>query len=504
MKKRKSFCSLVLAAVLLLLSGSAAAAAKPVQKVPLIYIHGFFSDSIYETRGDVESKKLWPPDKSLFLNDLKNAAPELLKDLTLQRWDELLDRSLAIANPVFSPLYYDESGTPKDESGAEANDPAAIAAQGEGSFRYDWRADPLETAESLNRFIASVCEAAGTTQVDVYAHSFGGIVLLSYLTVYGNERIRAVVFDSVAIYGESFNGELMTGQVTLDAHGLYNYYNSVLASMLPYHAIASELFGAAERLGLIDLLSRLGNEAIRHLKTRIIREFLLPLYCNWPSVWAMVPDEYLDAAMHYVFDELYAGQDHTALQQKIQTYNTQVRVHKAETLRALNQTANVYVLSRTGFASIPLTPSCGNLSDGIVDTKYSSFGATTSDYGETLPDSVLENTNPAYLSPEKDIDASTCLFPEQTWFLRNTRHTLSNDEALIAALLNEQTQATVNTFAAFPRFLIYDDSTETLLPDSGSQTPGLLQRIRLLVADFKRLLSDVLQPLTSRFFKNAG
>lgn len=328
--------------------------------------------------------------------------------------------------------------------------------------------------------------------------------MLSYLTVYGNERIRAVVFDSVAIYGESFNGELMTGQVTLDAHGLYNYFNSVLASMLPYHAIASELFGAAERLGLIDLLSRLGNEAIRHLKTRIIREFLLPLYCNWPSVWAMVPDEYLDAAMHYVFDELYAGQDHTALQQKIQTYNTQVRVHKAETLRALNQTANVYVLSRTGFASIPLTPSCGNLSDGIVDTKYSSFGATTSDYGETLPDSVLENTNPAYLSPEKDIDASTCLFPEQTWFLRNTRHTLSNDEALIAALLNEQTQATVNTFAAFPRFLIYDDSTETLLPDSGSQTPGLLQRIRLLVADFKRLLSDVLQPLTSRFFKNAG
>ena len=130
MKKRKSFCSLLLAAVLLLLSGSAAAAAKPVQKVPLIYIHGFFSDSIYETRGDVESKKLWPPDKSLFLNDLKNAAPELLKDLTLQRWDELLDRSLAIANPVFSPLYYDESGTPKDESGAEANDPAAIAAQG--------------------------------------------------------------------------------------------------------------------------------------------------------------------------------------------------------------------------------------------------------------------------------------------------------------------------------------------------------------------------------------
>ena len=179
-------------------------------------------------------------------------------------------------------------------------------------------------------------------------------------------------------------------------------------------------------------------------------------------------------------------------------------MHKGQTLRALNQTANVYVLSRTGFASIPLTPSCGNLSDGIVDTKYSSFGATTSDYGETLPDSVLENTNPAYLSPEKDIDASTCLFPEQTWFLRNTRHTLSNDEALIAALLNEQTQATVNTFAAFPRFLIYDDSTETLLPDSGSQTPGLLQRIRLLVADFKRLLSDVLQPLTSRFFKNAG
>ncbi len=56
----------------------------------------------------------------------------------------------------------------------------------------------------------------------------------------------------------------------------------------------------------------------------------------------------------------------------------------------------------------------------------SSFGATCSKIGETLPADYIEQRKEEglgeYISPDMQIDASTCLFPETTWIVKNVHH----------------------------------------------------------------------------------
>ena len=191
------------------------------------------------------------------------------------------------------------------------------------------------------------------------------------------------------------------------------------------------------------------------------------MFGNWLTIWAMIPDKDTEAAQEMVFETLCADQDRSVLRGKIDEYNNDVRKNKVQTLQTLNDDANVYVISRYGYSSIPVTSSFRTLSDGTVDTKYTSFGATTSDYDKTLTKDQIKNVPAEYISPDQRVDASTCLFPEQTWFVRNMKHSLQAKslEVMMNQLLAQDEQATVNTFSQYPRFLVYDAATDTLSPD---------------------------------------
>ena len=69
----------------------------------------------------------------------------------------------------------------------------------------------------------------------------------------------------------------------------------------------------------------------------------------------------------------------------------------------------------------------GATAQGDADTTVfrQSFGATASDYNEVLSKEYLDSVLPdnmKYISPDKKIDASTCLFPERTWFVKDLHH----------------------------------------------------------------------------------
>ena len=505
MKKTKKVLALLLAVVLLALSASAAFAAAPAEACPEIYIHGYMGSDLLADRSDPFSEQVWAPDMNALFGDVKDALPAMLFALVTKDWERLGDKLLEVVDPYFRPIFYGNDGTPANSVGVWFGYPEYVDSDSEVMFRYDWREDPLKTAADFNDFVEYICAVTGAQQVRIHAHSYGGTVLTTYLTLYGNERVRTVVFDSTAIYGETYTGELMTGHIIFDPQSLEDYLKYSFSGG-DYYTSLMELLKTARVMGLTDLLAKLANELVEAQGERVMRELLLPMFANWPSIWAMIPDKDVDASMHFIFDEIGKDDDRSGLREKVEAYNTLVRPYKTETLKALNEKANVYVISRTGYSSIPLTPSYSNLSDGTVDTMYSSFGATTAEYGKQLPDSAIAGKDQSYISPKKDIDASTCLFPEQTWFVRGAKHPNHNYEglnALIELQLNSSEQFTVNTYQEYPRFLTINPETGVMQPekaDSAANTGvgkaiSILERLRNFLTDLRKLLNFIFSKL---------
>lgn len=498
MKRFQSFVALTVSVLLLLCMLPATAFAEAAaQDVPTIYVHGFMSESIYTDRNNPSSHEVFPDGANEILDAVKAGLPDLVKALMRRDWDAFGDRAAEIANGLLSPAYLGDDGAVHDGSGVFFAYPAPdqIKPGMELRFSYDWRADPMESAAKLNDFVNYVCAATGAEKVNMYGHSLGGVIMLTYFSLYGFEHIRSVCFNTAAIYGETYTGELMTGDLLISSDALKGYLR-YLVDENEYPTLLSGLERLLEQSGLVDHVERFGNGLLEKIRDTVQERVMLPLFGNWLSIWSMVPDEYIDDAMAYVFDNWYAGEDHAALREKVEAYNTQVREKREETLRALNESANVYVLSRYGTMSFPLTGSYRNLGDGVIDTKYSSFGATTGRFEEPLSEAYRAGVPAEYISPDGTVDASTCLFPMQTWFLRGLHHSTNSShlDAMIYTLLRYDGQATVDTFESYPRFLRYNYQDGRLSPDAAASAPQFGDRLHDLLRELKALL----QRLTDR------
>lgn len=87
---------------------------------------------------------------------------------------------------------------------------------------------------------------------------------------------------------------------------------------------------------------------------------------------------------------------------------------------------NIRIVSKYGFQMLPVLESLDEQGDVWTTTRFSSLGATVSKIGTTFSDEYIESRKALgyekYISPDRQIDASTCVFPEYTWFLKNAIH----------------------------------------------------------------------------------
>ena len=146
----------------------------------------------------------------------------------------------------------------------------------------------------------------------------------------------------------------------------------------------------------------------------------------------------------------------------------------------------------------PLVTLWKSTSDGTVDTKYASLGATCGNVKETLSGDYLNALeNRKYLSPDNMIDASTCALPECTWFVRDWLHCNGNagiDELFNLVMTGDE--VSVDSFERFPQFLEADDDADTVYPVTGApdesarfrNSPTFLNFIRFLFSLVKKHL----------------
>jgi len=119
----------------------------------------------------------------------------------------------------------------------------------------------------------------------------------------------------------------------------------------------------------------------------------------------------------------------------------------------------VAVICAYGKAPIPLLSDTTYQCDMLIDTSYSSGGATTALMGQTLPPGGSK-----YRSPDGLVDASTCVLPDQTWFIKYNGHQFLPSFELRQWIIHSKSYPTIRSNPQFPQYLrlIDDNKTEPL------------------------------------------
>ena len=468
MKTSKKILSLILCVIMVVTMGVPAFAAVDESVVcPEIYVPGFNSTVLYADK-NAPASQIGLPDKETIIQLVKD---EILPAFIVYAADKdstkLGNVISDVANRMFEDWFNDPDGTAKDNSGANFVYPAEknIKNNSRLRFGYDWRGDPVESAAELNDFINYVLGCTGADKVALSAHSLGSIVVLSYISIYGSDKIMGIAMDSPAIEGLSSLGELVCGRTDFEPEGVAALFKMIIGTN-EYEELLSSIVDIFTLAGINGAFSDFLNDAYDGVGAVFFTKTLLPLFGCWPSIWAMVPDEYIDSAMADIFVKEFADDSYADLKAKIQFYNDEIRTDKIQTLIDFDAVGRFAVVSRYGYNAVPMTSRWSMLSDTVIETENSSFGATTAKVGEHFSDEELSGKDMKYISPDKTIDASTCIFKEKTWFIKNASHSESTvSTEFLRQLLFSGEESTCDN-SDLPRFMLYDRENKAVVADN--------------------------------------
>lgn len=467
MKTAKKILALILSTVLIMIILVPAVAAGTVnQTCPEIYVPGFMSGTICTDKNNPETANRIP-DKDEIIEAVKNEVVPAFIAYAADGDADKLGKSIAdVINEMFEDWFNNHDGSAKGNAGVSFTYPSkkAVASANRTEFRYDWRGDVMESAEQLNDYINYVLECTGKDKVALTSHSLGTVVVLTYLSIYGNDKVMGIVFDSPAINGLTSVGELFSRRADFDAEGIAAILKMIMGTT-EYEELLSSIVDIFTMAGINGMIADFLDNAYQKVGPVLMIECLFPLFGCWPSVWAMVPDEYIDEAMNEVFEKGYFDESYNGLKTRIENYNQKVRANKKQTILDFDAVGRLAVISRYGYNSVPVMKEWTLLSDAVIDTKNSSFGATTAKVGEYFSDEYLADKDMKYISPDRTVDASTCLFPEKTWFIKDLAH----DQAGVTVpyfkqLLFSAEEATCDN-SSLPRFTIYNSETGEVTAD---------------------------------------
>ena len=397
------------------------------------------------------------------------------------------DMAIDIAGGIFAPLACDENGdtianiTVKEYPLAVSNYPDALATNfsteggGEDAIvheaidrygaenvyyvTYDWRLDPYETANKINNTVNRALADHNAEKVRIICCSLGGVMTQAYLDEYGYEKVENCIFLSSAIYGSYCSSDPYAGKVGIDVDILMTFLNDSLSDL-------SVLWKILKFTGLVDITADFANNLMDDYKSKVYEELMRSTFATWPGLWGMQQTADFDAAKKLMFggvEEEYAG-----IITKIDKYQ-RYRLQRDEFLTTMQADGvNVMLLTSYGKPHIPAFEHSYVQSDAVLETELMSAGATVAPYGKTLGDDYVA-ADPTKLSPDRVVDASTCLFPENTWFIKNAPHVCCQYGSDVADMLfwlsESDGQPTVKSNEKYPQFQYCDEEQNLYLFD---------------------------------------
>lgn len=298
-------------------------------------------------------------------------------------------------------------------------------------FTFNLVGDPMKSADELDEYINMVKKQTGSDKVTLMPISLGGTILAAYLDKYGHKNIDQIVNIVACLNGTDIAADIYAREWRLDDEYLYHQF---LAKVL------AESDGVATKGYLINVLLHLfPRAAVNGLLSGAVNAVLDTLMLNCPQFWAMMPSyRYDELASRYLSDNPFLKS----------------RTDKFQTAR-LNLNQNLLTAAADGVRVDSIA--CANLdfgeqmytffnivdkaekvnSDGIVNLSSASLGATGAPNQNTLlnyeyvKSSYCINPEHNHISIDNMVDASTALFPENTWIFLNQHHEVGKNDDVI-------------------------------------------------------------------------
>ena len=481
----------------------AAAEGEKLDKTPIIFIAGSSVD-ICDAEGNEISTgfDVLTDDEEgeMSTEDIIEAAmniikPFILEGLPFDKWDNYGKALYEELAPIWDETQLDGNGNAKYGTGVAQSEidywdnRAATVNTGKNrnfkvddyKFRYDWRLSPYDHVDRLHEYIKTVIKTTKCSQVALVGRCIGGSIITAYLEKYGDEGlVKKVFYDEILSNGSSVISDCFSGKIKfsdkhaqaylleskyfgekgvgIDLAGIDNLVIQLIEDTLEYitqAGITSNILGGVEAL-------------YERLYEVFMPSMLLATGVGtWLNYWVCVYESDMDNAINLVFGEessetrtMYAG-----LIKKIEY----IREHITKVTPGLYKKfaeeygVEVGILASYGLANAPITEHYDETGDVLVGVQDASFGATASGLFQPLSKEYIDKRVAEgygeYISPDGRIDASTCLFPETTWFIKNKHHDYGSAYVYLAEYFTQYSNVTVtDNERNVPRFLVHDDS----------------------------------------------
>ncbi len=427
-------------------------------------------------------------NSELYKSMAENLLPALAKGLATDNWDDLYSSLETEISKIFSNSLLDENGNVTNGSGLSQKRKEQMENKRNNSqmgskgyfawndywFHYDWRLDPMETADEFNTFVQDIKRTTGCEKVGVAATCLGTNIVMAYVAKYGAKDIQGIAMDGSVVSGAEILSDVICAKFDVDPPAVMRILRDVEGlGMFSMDEFLSATIDMLIQTGLMEgVISTTENIFYDKLVEGVTSALALSTFYTWPNYWACVTPEDYESAKFYVFGAegsekrmKYAG-----LIEKLDRYDKEVRQQVPNLLQKIKDDgANLGVISKYGFQMIPITSTSDAISDQFASVTRSSFGATTSNVYETLSDEYIAQRvaegKGEFISPDKLIDASTCLFPEYTWFIKGSSHSdwTCYELKIMFEVASANRQLTVNDFP-YSRFMVYDDASDSLSP----------------------------------------
>lgn len=335
-------------------------------------------------------------------------------------------------------------------------------------FWYDWRQDPYKTADEFAAYIEAIKGITHKPKVSVIARCLGTSVLMAYIEKYGTGSLHGISFDGSVAAGAEIVSEMISGKSDVDLNAL----NRMLADLNNDGTMNLDGF----LLVTLDLVAK-GLTAVGFdLEETGIHKKLAPgvfaaatraTFFTWPGYWALVTPEDYEAALTGVFGPEGSAErvKYAGLIKKVDNYHKNVVCEMDNLLQAAAEDGvKIGIIAKYGYQIAPVVESKDMVADQYVTVEKASFGATTTTIYDKFSDEYIaekaKTGDDKYISPDRHIDASTCLFPKYTWFTKGISHsTWTNlESALLYQVVTADEQLTIDDFD-LSQFIMYDEST---------------------------------------------
>ena len=480
---KKLIC--IMLCLTMLISFTVPAFAQDDSGLPVIYLEGRGNEDIYKADGTL-AKNPAKLDRGEYI---KNAAgpvlQELGKALVTGDYSKYVDALVASTAPIYEDIALGKDGTAENGTHIKWDYKTVAIDKNQHTFyfKYDWRLSPLDVAQQLDGYIERVLEITGKDSVNIHCRCLGVNFAMTYIAKsldgdYAHPfRVKNIMLDTGGLAGYITLGALMSGSVKIDADAADRFVTDYLSggTLIEDPAMAMLAYSFVSLLNYANVLD-FGVDLVQSIIDKILDELVPKLalccYGGYPSYWSMISDKYYDKAINAVFNTAELKEEYKGFIAKTDAYHALLGDTNEKTGRPLYEDyllkmqdlgVGIAVVAKYGAPGVPLFEGSETTGDVRGTVTELSFGALGMDIGKTFSEGYLklakENGTDKYISPDKTVDASTCLFKNTTWFIKNIEH--NQFPSFFNDLFDEfcQSGGTMTVFneEKYPQYLDYVD-----------------------------------------------